>query len=645
MKKLLSLFIALAMLFTAFSAFAMPARDGEDDDFVMPDAMIFFTNDVHCGIEDGWGYAGVAGTRELVQELGIDTLLVDAGDHVQGGPIGTLSHGQYIIDIMNAAGYDLAIPGNHEFDYGMDQFFNLVESADYPYISSNFMHYENGAPTDLVFDAYKLFELGGHSVAFVGITTPEAITKSTPTYFQDANGNYIYGFCQDSTGEMLVEAAQDAVDAARAEGAEYVFILAHTGIDEQSSPWTTNEIVSRLHGIDAYIDGHSHSVFNEVMQDADGNDVLVAQTGTKLANLGMLSIFPDGSLRIDVQAADDEETLIIPDPEVDELIQQIKAQYEELLHEVVAYTPFDLVVNDPATGERMVRSRETNLGDLCADAYRTLLGADIAFVNGGGVRATINEGEITFENVINVHPFGNEACLVEVTGQQILDALEMGSRMCPAENGGFLQVAGITYEIHTALEPNVIVGEDKMWQGPAGIPYRVQNVMVMDRETGEYQPLDLERVYTLASHNYMLLNQGDGFAMFGRNNVTILQEDVMIDNAVLINYIQSMPGGEVDGVEYEHIVEGYEDPYGEGRIVIVENEESDTMGDVNGDKTVDSADALIVMRYSMGIGEIYEPNMPYADVNGDGVVDLADALLIIRYSMGLIDGFPAADPE
>ena len=568
MKKLLSLIIALAMLFTCVSAFAMPGRDGEDDDFVMPDAMIFFTNDVHCGIEDGWGYAGVAGTREFVQEIGIDTLLVDAGDHAQGGPIGTLSHGQYIIDIMNAAGYDLAIPGNHEFDYGMDQFFNLVDSADYPYISSNFMHYENGAPTDLVFDAYKMFELGGHSVAFVGITTPEAITKSTPTYFQDANGNYIYGFCQDSTGEMLVEAAQDAVDAARAEGAEYVFILAHTGIDEQSSPWTTGEIVARLHGIDAYIDGHSHSIYNEVMQDADGNDVLVAQTGTRLANLGMLSIFPDGSLQIDIQAADDEETFIIPDPEVEELIQQIKAQYEELLHEVVAYTPFDLVVNDPETGERIVRSQETNLGDLCADAYRTLLGADIAFVNGGGVRATINEGEITFENVINVHPFGNEACLVEVTGQQILDALEMGSRMVPNENGGFLQVSGLTYTICDDIEPNVIVGDDKMWIGPAGTPYRVQNVMVQTNDRG-WEPLDLEKTYKLASHNYMLLNKGDGFAMFGRENVNVILEDVLIDNAVLINYIQTMPGATIDGVEYEHVVDAqYENPYGQGRIII-----------------------------------------------------------------------------
>ena len=639
MKKLLSLLIALTMIFASVNVWAVTPADEDDDE--LPEAMIFFTNDVHCGIEDGWGYSGVSGTRNLVEELGIPTLLVDAGDHVQGGPIGTLSHGQYIIDIMNAAHYDLAIPGNHEFDYGMDQFFNLVDSADYPYISANFMHYENGEPTEPVFDAYKVFELGGYKVGFVGITTPEAITKSTPTYFQNAEGEYIYGFCQDTNGDMLIENVQSAVDAVNAEGVDFVVIIGHCGIDEQSSPWTSTEIVSRLHGIDAFIDGHSHSIYNETLENADGEPVLVAQTGTKLANLGMLSIMPGGVLRIDIQAADDEETFIIPDPAVDELIEQINAEFEELLHEVVAYTPFDLVVNDPETGSRIVRNHETNLGDLCADAYRNLLDADIAFVNGGGVRATISEGEITFENIINVHPFGNEACLVEVTGQQILDALEMGSRMVPGENGGFLQVSGLTYEIHTAYPANCIVGEDKMWQGPAGLPYRVQNVQVMDRETGEYMPLDLTRTYRLASHNYMLLNQGDGFAMFGRNNVNILQEDVMIDNAVLINYIQSMPAAEIDGVEYEHVViEDYAEPYGEGRIFITDEVPNLEWGDINGDGSVDSADALLMMRFVLDLVPEESIFAGVANVNGDETYDMADALLILRKAMGVIDSFP-----
>ncbi|MBR4657861.1 MAG: 5'-nucleotidase C-terminal domain-containing protein [Clostridia bacterium] len=638
MKKLLSLLVALVMIFACMNVWAVPARDGEDDDSELPESMIFFTNDVHCGIEDGWGYAGVAGARNLIDSITdedgnklVDTLLVDAGDAIQGGPIGTLSRGQYIIDIMNQAGYDLAIPGNHEFDYGMDRFLELAESAEFPYVSSNFMHYENGEPTERVFDAYKVFELGTKKVAFVGVTTPEAITKSTPTYFQDEEGNYIYGFCQDNSGDMLVEAIQDAIDEV-AEEVDYVIVIGHLGIDEQSSPWMSTEVIPRLHGIDVFIDGHSHSVLNEVVENADGEEVLLVQTGTKLANLGMISIYEDGSLEATIQAADDEETLIIPDPATQELIDQINAEFEDLLNTVVAYTNFDLTVNDPVTGERLVRKAETNLGDLCADGYRTLLDADIAFVNGGGVRTNIPAGDITFQQIINVHPFGNEACLVEVSGQQILDALEMGSRAYPSENGGFLQVAGLKYEIHPDVEPNVTVGDDKMWLGPVDpeLPYRVQNVQVMNKETGEYEALDLEKTYKLASHNYMLLNQGDGFAMFGRNNINVLLENVMIDNAVLINYIQSMPGDE----EHEHIViDDYADPLGQGRIVVVEEEA--IPGDANGDGVVDTEDALIILRAAMGIEGDAEALLENCDVNEDGVIDTVDALLVLRMAMGI----------
>ena len=626
-KKLLSLLVVFVMLFASVGAIAAPF-DTRDED--MPESVILFTNDVHCGIEDGWGYAGVAGVKKLFEFVGVNTLLVDAGDHAQGGPIGTLSQGEYIVDIMNFVGYDLAIPGNHGYDYGMEQFMNLVDSADYPYISSNFMHYENGAPTAPVLDAYKIFELGDKKVAFVGVTTPETITKSTPVYFQDEEGNYIYGFCQDQTGDLLVQNIQTSVDAAKGEGVDYVIILGHCGIDEQSSPWMSTELIPRLHDIDGFIDGHSHSVVNETVDNADGEPVFLAQTGTKLANIGMVGIFADGHIEVELAEYTDESA-DMADPETQAFIDGISAEFDELLHTVVAYTDHGLYVNDPETGDRMVRSRETNLGDLCADAYRTLLDADIAFVNGGGVRANINEGEITFENIINVHPFGNEACLVEVTGQQILDALEMGARQCPGENGGFLQVSGLTYEIHTNIEANVVLDEDKMWVGAAGGEYRVQNVMVMDKETGEYQPLDLERTYTLASHNYMLLNQGDGFAMFGRNNVNLLLENVMIDNAVLINYIQSMPGND----QYEHVVQGYENPYGEGRIVIIAYDEPAEVGDVNGDGVIDVRDALLAMRAALELVELPEANLAAADINGDGSVTLTDALIILRTALGL----------
>ena len=533
---------------------------------VDPGLVILFTNDVHCGIEDGWGYAGLADLKKSLEAEGNTVLLVDAGDHVQGGPIGTLSEGAYIIDIMNFVGYDVAVPGNHEFDYTMPRFFANVERANYPYVSANFMNYVDGEPTTPVLDAYKIFEADGKKVAIVGVCTPETLTKSTPTYFQNEDGEFIYGFGQDTTGEGLYTATQAAVDAARAEGVDYVILVGHLGIDEQSSPWTAPEVIANVSGVDAVIDGHSHSVINTQLTDKDGKTVLHGQTGTKLANIGKLSFLEDGSLKIELLPASEK---VQDDADTAEYIAGVKAQYESLLQEVVAYTPYDLTTKDPDTGNRAVRSAETNLGDLCADAYLYMLDADVAFVNGGGVRADIPAGEITYEQILNVHPFGNAACLVEVSGQQILDALEMGARVCPGENGGFLQVAGLTYEIHTSLEPNVTIDESKMWVGTAGKPYRVQNVQVLNKETGEYEPLDLTKTYRLASHNYMLKNQGDGFAMFGIKNVTVLQDEVMLDNKVLINYIQSLPG---DG-EHEHaVIETYSNPRGAGRITIVPEE-------------------------------------------------------------------------
>ncbi len=523
------------------------------------DTIVLFTNDVHCGIRDGWGYAGVADLKKSLEAEGNEVILVDAGDHVQGGPIGSLTQGEAIIDIMNFVGYDLATLGNHEFDYGMDQLFALLAQANYPYVSANFMDLTTNTP---VLDAYKILEANGKKIAFVGLSTPESITKSTPTYFMNEAGEYIYGFCQDDTGAGVYTAAQNAIDAAKAEGADYVIIVGHMGIDEQSQPWTAPEVIANVTGADAFIDGHSHSVINTTVKDKEGNDVLHGQTGTKLANVGKLTIAADGTLTMELLPASEK---VQDDPETDEYIKSIEDEFEALLNTVVAYTDHILTIKDPDTGARAVRNAETNLGDLCADAYRYMFDSDIAFVNGGGVRADIAEGDITFQQIINVHPFGNTAVLAEVTGQQILDALEMGARVCPGENGGFLQVAGMKYEIHTYVEPNCVVGSDKMWAGPVDPEgeYRVKNVQILNKETNEYEPLDLEKKYTLASHNYMLKDMGDGFAMFGPN-ITILEDSGKLDNQVLIDYIQSMP--EVDG---KHVVEGYTDPKGEGRINVV----------------------------------------------------------------------------
>nr|WP_302592265.1 bifunctional UDP-sugar hydrolase/5'-nucleotidase [uncultured Marvinbryantia sp.] len=545
MKKRLLGTLTLAM------AVSMGMAAGAEGDIV-----VLYTNDVHCAVAQDdenqvLGYAKVAALKEELEEAGSEVILVDAGDAIQGEAIGTLSSGEYLVQIMDEVGYDIAVPGNHEFDYGMEQFLKLAEEADYDYISANFTDLTTGEP---VFDAYEIEEEGGVKIAFVGVCTPKTITSSTPVYFQNDAGEYIYGFRQDETGAALYDCVQSAVDAARAEGADYVIAVTHLGIEAECSPWMSTELIGNTNGIDVVLDGHSHSTIEgDLVKNKDGANVLMTSTGTKLSAIGKLTIAEDGALSSEL-VYDYEGS----DPEVEAFIAGIQAEFEETLNQVVAKTDVALVINEPSTLDkeekiRLVRNAETNLGDLCADAYRYVSGADVALVNGGGIRTDILAGDITYDDIISVHPFGNELCMVEATGQQILDALEMGARVTPEENGGFLQVSGLTYEIHTDMESTVKLDENGMFQGMLG-DYRVQNVMIGD------EPLDPDKTYTVASHNYMLKNAGDGINMF--TECELLLEDIMLDNQVLITYITEGLGGVVG--------EEYAEPYGQGRIVAVE---------------------------------------------------------------------------
>ncbi len=536
MKKLLALLVTCCLL---LSCFGFAAAEGSD-------IVLLFTNDVHCGVDDNLGYAGLAAYAKQLRAEGLQVMLVDAGDAVQGAAIGTLSNGEYLTDIMNEVGYGVAVPGNHEFDYGMAQFFALRAKANFPYVSCNFTDLRIG---ESVLDPYVIKDFDGLKIAFVGICTPQTITSSTPKYFQDEAGEFIFGFQQDESGAALYACVQNAVNAARAEGADLVVAVAHLGIDEASSPWTASEVIANTTGINALIDGHSHSVVAAKVLDKEGKTVVHMQTGTKLANIGQLTISADGS-RIEGALVSNYTG---KDAETEAFIEDIKAKYESLLKEVVAKTDVDLITVDPESGERIIRNEETNLADLCTDAYKAISGAEIAFVNGGGIRADIPAGDITYEQIIAVHPYGNKLTVVEATGQQILDCLEYGTYKWPAEFGGWQEVAGLTFEFHTYIESSVQRDENGMFAGVTG-EYRVKNVMV----NGE--PLDPEKIYTVASHNYMLKDGGDGFNMFQGDK--ILQDEVMLDNQVLITYIRDYLGGVVG--------EEYSDVYGQGRITFVE---------------------------------------------------------------------------
>ena len=547
MKKLLGLFLALAMLMTGVAM-----AEGTEPVFTQ-DVVVLFTSDVHCGVDQGFGYAGLAAVRDNLAKTN-HVLLVDNGDSIQGEPIGTMTTGESNIELMNAVGYDIATIGNHEFDYGMDRFLELTKKANFPYISANFMHND-----ELVFAPYIIKEFDGVKIAFVGITTPKTTTSSTPKYFQDETGKFVYTFCQDETGEKLYAAVQKAVDDARAEGAAYVVAMAHLGIEGESAPWMSIDVIANTTGINALLDGHSHSILEqEKVKNKDGEEVLLAACGTKLQAIGYLRISAkDGSMATGLYKWDTSNAVSLPDligldNEVATKVNEAMDTLNEKLGEVVAKSAVDLVISDPETDVRIVRTAETNLGDLCADAYRDQSGADIAFVNGGGIRVKIAAGDITLNDILKVHPFGNALCVVEATGQQILDALEWGSRVVPEETGGFLQVSGLTYEIHTYIESSCTADENGLFTGVAG-EYRVKNVKVGGED------LDVNKTYTLACHDYLLKNAGDGFTMFQQD--TLLQDSVKLDNQVLIDYIT----GTLNGV----VGEAYANPYGQGRIVAV----------------------------------------------------------------------------
>ena len=519
---------------------------------------VLFTSDVHCGVDQGFGYAGLRQIRDSLEAQGYETILVDDGDAIQGEPVGTVSKGETIVELMNEVGYDVAIPGNHEFDYGMDRFLELAGKAEYTYISCNFNREGN-----LIFAPYVIKEAAGKKIAFVGVTTPKTLTSSTPLYFQNDKGEYVYGFMQDNSGKALYKAVQDAVDSARGEGADIVYVMGHLGNEAECEPWTYADVIANTTGIDVFLDGHSHDTDQIVMKDKTGKEVTRSAVGTKLNCIGYSRITSSGEVKeTGVWTWNNKisapKLLGINNP-VRTKVDAAELELEEKFGEVVANTTVELTISDPKEVDengkpiRMIRRAETNLGDLCADAYRDQSGADIAFVNGGGIRVSIEKGDITYGDIIDVHPFGNMMCVIEVTGQQILDALEWGSKEAPGENGGFLQVSGLTYEIDTSIDTPCVADENSEFEKISG-KRRVKNVMVGDT------PIDPAAKYTLAGHDYMLLNHGDGFTMF--EGAPVLQDRVKIDNQVLIDYITDTLGGVID--------DSYSDPFGQGRITITE---------------------------------------------------------------------------
>ena len=495
-------FLLLTMLFTLAAPLMALAED----------IIILHTNDIHCGILDNVGFPHLSQYKKDLQKAGHKVLLVDAGDCVQGAPIGKLSKGESVVRIMNAVKYDFLIPGNHEYDYGMDQFFKLAKMQKSKYHSCNFIDLRTNT---LPLAPSKIIKIGGKTLGFVGVTTPQTLNTSTPKFFQDDKGNYIYGFFEDDTGEKLYAQIQKTVDQVRKDGAEYVFIVGHLGMDGSIPRWASPAIAQNTRGIDAIIDGHSHEKYAvRSEKNLDGKDVLITPLETNLKDT---------------------------DKKIEKLIAKENKKFEPILNQPVGETAFDIRSDNPADKVRRVRNGETNMGDFVADAYKNVLDTDVAIVNGGSLRNNIKAGVITYAGLLEAFPFGNMCAAVECSGQILLDALEFGASNYPEERGNFMQVSGITYTIDSRIPSSVKLDDKGNFVGVTG-EYRVKDVMVNGK------PLDLKANYTVGGSNYVLKNGGDGNVMF--KDCKLLQDGQISDVDAIMEYVQNYLNAKIPA-EYE----------------------------------------------------------------------------------------------
>lgn len=632
MKKILSVLLALMVVVYGVPVLA-------DSEALSEDIVILYTNDVHTYIDGALSYDVIAAVKDNLEKEYKYVFLLDAGDHIQGTAYGSMDKGENIIKLMNAADYDAATLGNHEFDYNMAGCMNAIELAGFDYVSANFYHEENGVRSKNVLDSYVMFDCGDEKLAVIGITTPESFTKSTPAYFQDENGNFIYGISAGDDGAELQQDVQKAIDEAKAEGATQIIALGHLGDDFSSEPWTSVETIAGVCGLDAFIDGHSHStVEGKTVKDKEGHDVLLTQTGEYFDRIGMMVIDSETDeittdfIECEEVLANDGETVegyrlaselygsseFVSDANVKKIKDEWIEEIDKKLGQNIGKAQV-VLDNYDEEGNRLVRMQETNSGDFAADALYYLfdnmgMGVDVAIVNGGGIRNTAITDELTYKTCKDMHTFGNVACMQTVTGQQLLDALEWGARNVGAgESGSFLQVSGITYKIDTAVQSAVKESDIGAWvESPE--KYRVYDVRIYNKETGMYEEIELEKQYNLAGYNYTLRDLGDGYTMF--NGAVNVLDYVMEDYMVLANYVQGFEGGIVDAVnsplcqKYSGFLVDYGTVNGSGRIEITEGTTEVEFDDVNfSDWYYMDVEYAVINGLMKGVGEkVFEPN-------------------------------------
>lgn len=509
------------------------------------DIVILYDNDVHCAID---GYPVMAGLRDSLLRKGCHTMVVSCGDFSFGGPVGAASKGEFIVRMMNAVGYDAACLGNHEFDYGLPQLRRMESLITAPLLCCNFRGTEDYGGSRRVAANFQLPQLptpflpfvlrsvGDMVVGFVGVTTPTTLYTSTPVNFQNEEGEFVYNF----SASNLAGAVQRAVDGARIAGADIVVLLSHTG-DVDGIP-TTRELIGGLRGVDVVLDGHDHHLLpSDWVADMDDKPVLLSSTGAHFQNIGMVTISSDAQghpcFAARTLPIDSLRKAGVCNAAVGDTLAEVKRLFDAMGSNVVAQSEVSLIAEEG--GVRVCRLRETNLGDLVADAYRYGMNADIGWVNGGGIRANLPIGPITQNQLFAVNPYSNAMCLIRVTGRDILNALETAVREYPRAEGCFPQVSGLTFSFDTTLPSSVVLDSNGTFLRVEG-SYRVSRVMVGDK------PLSLDETYTIAGSEYLMLNGGDALSFPSRQ---LVSKEGYTDLYLLQRYLEERLHGVV-GEEY-----------------------------------------------------------------------------------------------
>ena len=501
------------------------------------DIIILHTNDVHCGITDNIGYDGLMLFKKELQTKYEHVLLVDAGDHIQGAAIGLLSYGGDIIKIMNELEYDASTIGNHEFDYKLEQLYKLREQFNHNYVNAHFCFRKNKTT---VFEPYKIVEAGNKKIGFIGVLTPLTLTKTYLHTLVDEDGNYIYDFLTERQGLEFYEAIQKYINELREiEHVDYVIILSHLGLSAEQEEYSSEALLRNIEGVDAIIDGHSHQVYSEIRKDKTGKDVIIAQVGTKLSNIGALTL-SNGTVKSEIISEvpifqgyeyykkvtrDGKDRYV--DPDMKKFLEDLINSHEEEIKEFVGYTDFDMITIDDKAGT-VSRNRENNLCDLVADSIRNYYYSDIGFLNSGGVRNNIYKGNITVGDILTILPFSNKVVQLTVPGRDILDTIEYGMKNLPNNSGKFLQVSGLKFKVYDNIPSPVKVDDFDNYVKIEG-ERRVFDVFVGNEK------LDINKNYTVSLPDFMA-EGGDGYTMFTNYKVTNDSQGFISD--ICKNYIQ-----------------------------------------------------------------------------------------------------------